>query len=188
MRLLVSVVKYIVAAILDRAVRVMPFDTGAFAQKMMHPPIHEDMILKDFELAVAANAPMRIVELFYGSERSYFYAKPKPSIGCYDEFDDLEMDSYIRLLHHRANTDFDDRVTAVEIQMSTPVNLPGQVIAAILPKPFLDKAGVAEQVEQWGGIAIPYNVKEEFIPREIQGAIFDRLTDFFHDKGFLDPS
>jgi hypothetical protein len=174
--------------IADRAVRVMPFDTGAFAQKMMHPPIHEDMNLKDFELQVAANAPMRIVELFYGRERSYFYAQPKSPIGGYDEFEDLEIDSYIRLIHHRANSDFDDRVTAVEIQFNTPVNLPGQVIAAVLPKPFLDKAGVAEQVERWGGIAIPYNVKEEFVPREIQGAIFDRLTDFFQDQGFLDRS
>jgi hypothetical protein len=170
----------------DCAMRIMPFDTGAFSRKMMHPPMHEAMKLEEFELVADSNAPMRIVKIFYETEYNYYRAHAKPSVENYDEFDDLEIDSYFRLLHHRANTEFDDRVTAIEIQLNSSVILAGYVHAVILPKPYLGKHGIAQQVEKWGGIAIPYNVKEEFIPREVQGAIFDRLTDFFEQKGFLE--
>jgi len=112
-------------------------------------------------------------------------AKAKPSIDNYDEFEDLEVDSYFRLLHHRSNTEFDDRVTAIEIQVNRPVTLAGNMHAVILPKPYLDRPGIVQQVHGWGGIAIPYNVKEEFVPRELQGAVFDRLTDFLEQEGFF---
>jgi hypothetical protein len=116
--------------------------------------------------------------MFYSSEEDYYMTRPKVRIDPYNEYEDFEIDSYFRLLHHRSNTPFDDRVTAIEIQTRAPVHLPGPIEAAILPKPFLDQRGIVEQIQSWGGIAIPYNVKAEFIPREIQGAIFDRLTDF----------
>jgi hypothetical protein len=136
------------------------------------------MAKEDFELAVAPDAPTKLIHMFYGDEDRYFRAKPQPSITGYDEFEDLEVDSYFRLLHHRSNSPFDDRVTAVEIQTPVPVSLPGAIRAAILPQPYLDRPGILEQIEGWGGIAIPYHVSEEFIPDRIQGAIFERLTDF----------
>jgi hypothetical protein len=170
----------------DRAVRIMPFDTGAFSRKMMHPPLHEKMELHDFELAVSANAPMRLIELFYGSERNYYDAMAKYVVTGYDKYDDLEIDSYFRLLHHRANTPFDDRVTAIEVQLHDPIELCGFAHAVILPKPYLDAPHITEQIESWGAISIPYNVKEEFVPKELQGAIFDKLTDFLEQQGWLD--
>jgi hypothetical protein len=172
--------------IAEKATRIMPFDTGAFANKAMHPPMHDDMRLKDFELEVTADAPMRIIQTFYGNEKNYYHARARSTVDGYDEYEDLEVDSYRRLLNHRANTEFDDRVTAIEVQLNRQISLQGNIEAAVLPKPFLDRPGIIEQVESWGGIAIPYNVKEEFIPREIQGAIFDRLTEFFEDRKFLD--
>jgi hypothetical protein len=164
--------------VLQEATRIVALDTGAFARKYMHPPMHEKMVKDDFELAITADAPMKLIQVFYESEDHYFRSKPKLSIPDYDEFADLEIDSYFRLLHHRSNSPFDDRVSAIEVQTHSPISLPGNVSAAILPQPYLDRPGIVEQIERWGGIAIPYNVKEEFIPREIQGAIYDRLSDF----------
>ena len=172
--------------ILGQAVRIMPFDTGAFEGRKMHPPMHEAMAKEEFELAIASQAPMKVINVFYGNEKNYYNAKANSNVSGYDSFDELEIDSYFRLLHHRANTEFDDRITAIEVQMNTSVGLTGQVLAAILPKPFLDRPGIVEQIEKWGAVAIPYNVKEEFIPREVQGSIFDRLTDFLYQHRFLD--
>jgi hypothetical protein len=177
-RALLPVCLVLSRTILPHAARIVAFDTGAFARKFMHPPMHEKMAKEDFELAVAPDAPMKLIQVFYGDEDRYFRTKPNSSIANYDEFEDLEIDSYFRLLNHRSNSPFDDRVSAIEIQLNVRVLFPGVVRAAILPKPYLDKSGVIDQIERWGGIAIPYNVKEEFIPREIHGAIFDRLTDF----------
>lgn len=175
--------------ILDDAVRIMPFDSGAFRRKITHPPMHESMELEEFELTVAANAPMRVVDLFYGDERKYYDARAKHSLAGYDPFNDLEVDSYFRLLNYRSNnSEADDRVSAIEVQLGTPVGLSGKIHAAILPRPFLDRRGIAEQIEAWGGIGIPYNVKEEFIPREIQGSIFEKLTDFLEQEQFLEKT
>jgi hypothetical protein len=170
-------------SILTDAARMLALDSGAFHKKMMHPPMHEKMVKDDFELGVSADAPMRLIKMFYLSEEDYYMTRPKVRIDPYNEYDDFEVDSYFRLLHHRSNTPYDDRVTAIEIQTSTPVDLPGKIDAAILPKPFLDQPGIVTQIESWGGVAIPYNVKAEFIPREIQGAIFEKLTDFLRLRG-----
>ena len=175
--------------IMGKAVRIMPFDSGAFERKMMHPPMHEAMRKEAFELAIASQAPMQMIKVFYENEYNYYHTKANSVVTGYDHFEELEVDSYFRLLHHRANTEFDDRVTAIEIQLGTAVELTGQIHAVILPKPFLDRPGIVEQIEEeWGGLAIPYNVKEEFVPREIQGSIFDRLTEYFYQEGFLESS
>ncbi|MCW5704827.1 MAG: hypothetical protein KIT82_19865 [Bradyrhizobium sp.] len=171
----------------DKAVRIMPFDSGAFHHGRMHPPMHKEMALDEFEMAVDATAPMRLVDLFYGNERKYFDAAAKKEFGGYDEFEELEIDSYFRLLHHRSNSPTDDRVSAVEIQIADPIALAGQVHAVILPRQFLDRPGVVTQIESWGAIAIPYNVKEEFIPREAQGAIFEKIAEYLEQEGMLDP-
>jgi hypothetical protein len=172
--------------IADHALRVMPFDTGAFAREMMHPPMHDRMKLGDFELTGAMNAPMKLINIFHDDERNYYEARAKPKVAGYDEFEDLEIDSYIRLLHHRPNTETDDRVTTIEIQLNNPLDLTGVVLAVILPKPYLDRKGIADQVEKkWGGVAILYNFKEEFVSREVHGAVFQRLTDFLEQQRLL---
>jgi hypothetical protein len=173
--------------IINKAVRMMPFDTGAFERKMMHPPMHDAMRKEEFELDTASDAPTKTINVFYGNESNYYNAKAKPQIQGCDHLEDLEIDCYFRLLHHRANTEPDDRVSAIEVQIGSPIGLTGHVHAAILPKPFLHpRSGIAELVERWGGLAIPYNVKEEFVPREIQGAIFDRLTEYLYQERFLE--
>ncbi len=92
----------------------MPFDTGAFHNEMMHPPMHDAMKMNEFELVVHPSAPVRVIKMFYGSERRYFDAKPKSiSDIIYDEYNDLEVNSYVRMLHHRANSPSDDRVSAI---------------------------------------------------------------------------
>lgn len=175
--------------ILDKMVRIMPFDTGAFHNKMMHPPMHDDMSLKEFELEVHSTAPMRLIQMFYDSERKYFDAKARSiSEITYDEYEDLEVDSYLRMLHHRANSPADDRVSAIEIQLHTPVDVAGRILAAILPKPYLDRPGIRKQIESWGAILIPYHVKEEFVPREAHAAISERLVDYLEKYGHLRAS
>lgn len=174
------------AGTVPKPIRIMPFDTGAFDRRMMHPPIHKDMDKTDFALSLDADAPMRLVDVFYGSEREYFDAKAKPILETpYDSYEDLEVDSYFRLLHHRANSGSDDRVTAIEFQVDATVPVIGSVEAVILPKPYLDNIAIIEKLRKWQVMPITYHVREEFIPREAQGAILQRLSDYFCQKGWL---
>jgi hypothetical protein len=104
----------------------------------------------------------------------------------YDEYDDLEVDSYVRMLHHRADSPSDDRVSAIEIQVQAPVDISGRILAAILPKPYFDRPGIQAQVESWNAVPIPYHVKEEFRPREAHAAISERLTIFLEKNKVLE--
>jgi hypothetical protein len=37
---------------MGKAVRILPFDSGAFERRMMHPPMHEAMHKEEFELVI----------------------------------------------------------------------------------------------------------------------------------------
>jgi hypothetical protein len=164
----------------------MPFDSGAFHRKMMHPPMHDAMNLADFELSPGANAPMRLIELFYGNENAYYNASvERRDMPNYSQIDDLEFDSYLKLVAYHPNREYDERVTALEYQFRDPVKLHGTADAVILPVAFFDYPGVLTQIESWGAIPIHYHSSKKFIPRDLQGAIFDRLTEYLLDKGTL---
>lgn len=90
----------------------MPFDSGAFHAQMMHPPMHPDMKLSHFELAIHANAPMELIKVFFETESSYFDVRP-----VYTEYpyDNLEIDAFYRLIRPGNDQDQDDRVSAIEL-------------------------------------------------------------------------
>lgn len=167
----------------DEAIRLMPFDSGAFHKHMMHPPMHPDMAMSEFELAIHANAPMKLINVFFETELNYF--DDRPASVNYDPYDNLNVDSFYKLLRLGDNRDSDDRISAIELQFDRDVALINKVAAVILPGPYLDRAGVAKQIEGWSAIAIPYDIQETFRPLEIYGAILNRLKDFYRDKGLL---
>lgn len=167
----------------DQAIRIMPFDSGAFDAKMTHPPMHRDMGLAEFELAIDSNAPMKLIEVFFATESNYFDARPVPM--DYEPYDNLHVDSFYRLIRLGDNQDSDDRISAIELQLDSNVTMTNKVAAVILPGPYLDRPGVAKQINGWGATAIPYDIQETFRPLEIYGAILNRLRDFYRHKGLL---
>lgn len=166
----------------NHAMRVMPFDSGAFHHQRTHPPIHEGMTREDFELTVNTNAPMKLITTFFGSERDYLDEKPAPVEGI-DEWADFHVDAYYRLIRRGGNQGSDERISAIELQFDRAVPLARQLMAVILPAPYLDRPGIREQIEGWGAIGIPYQMGGTFRPIEIHGAIVDKLHDFLAQQG-----
>lgn len=166
----------------DEAIRIMPFDSGGFHAKMMHPPMHPDMTLEEFELAIRADAPMKLIRVFFETERNYLDARPAYLDYPYDN---LYVDSFYKLIQPGNNQDTDDRLSAIELQFDKDITLSNKVSAVILRGPYLDRSGVVSQIEGWHALAIPYDIQEAFKPSEIYGAILNRLKDFYRDKGLL---
>lgn len=166
----------------DEAIRIMPFDSGGFHDRITHPPMHPDMTLSEFELAIQANAPMKLIQLFFENESNYFDERPTYLDYPYD---DMHIDSYYKLIRARNNLNADDRVSAVELQFDRDVALPNEVSAVILPAPYCDVPGVLDQIEGWSAVSIPYDIQETFRPLEMYGAILNRLKDYYRDKGLL---
>jgi hypothetical protein len=166
----------------EQAIRILPFDSGAFHLRVTHPPMHPEMSLGEFELAINANAPMKLIKVFFGTETNYFDERPIPTEYPYDNF---QVDSFYRLIRLGDNREADDRISAIEIQFNKDIVLKNKIEAVVLPGPYLDRPGVAKQIEGWGAIALPYDIQESFKPIETYGAILTRLKDFYRSKGVL---
>lgn len=160
----------------------MPFDSGAFDAQMIQPPMHPDMTLPEFELVIQANAPMKLIKLFFENELNHFNARPTFLEYAYDN---MHVDSFYKSIRLGNNQDTDDRISAIELQFDQDCTLQNKVSAVILPSHYLDIPGVAQQIEGWGGIAIPYYIPETFRPSEVYGSIINRLNDYYRDKGML---
>jgi hypothetical protein len=168
--------------LLSKAARILPFDSGAFHNRILHPPMHEDMLLEQFELRVCSEAPMHVIEKFYNTEEDYLNIKPMGTIEGYDSYRDFTIDSYVRLLHRKdiTNKEVDDRASAIEVQFSGTISISHEIQAVVLPAPYLELPGVIQQIEgEWGATALSYEVNEEFIPREVQGALFQAIRNYY---------
>lgn len=163
----------------DKYIRIMPFDSGAYANRMMHPPMHESVPLDAYELAIDAKAPMKLISVFYGNERAYFDKFPLPEVVSETlSWENLEVQAYDQLLRNRSNSSSDDRVSAIEIQIGEDIVLQNAVEAIVLPAAYLDSPGVRHQIERWGAIPLPYYIGHEFSPREVAGQIQSEVREF----------
>jgi hypothetical protein len=166
--------------------RILPFDSGAYHKKLLHPPMHDDLPTEAYELAVGADAPQKLIRIFYGTFRNYYDKRPLANV--LDEntaWQNLSVDAYYQLISRRSNTRSDDRASAIEIQVDSPVLLRGNVSAVILPSGYLDQPGVLTQVNNWGAKAIPYDLGFEFVPGEQIGIFVQKVRDYLLEKGCL---
>jgi hypothetical protein len=167
-----------------QAIRIMPFDSGAFHHGRIHPPMHPAMPKGVFELAVDANAPTKLIKVFYGSEKRYLQEDPI-SVDSFDPSYDFELDAYYKLIRIGHNRALDERVSSIELQYNKNVAIAGVVRAVILPASYLDRPGIREQIEGWGATAVPYRMGETFRPIELYGVVVDKLQEYLQYTGKL---
>lgn len=168
--------------------RIMPFDSGAYLSGKFSPPIHPTMDRGEFELAVHPTAPMKLIKMFFGSEREYFDGHPERTVD-FDPWTNLVGDSYEKLIRQQVNTPLDDRVSAIEIQMNKNIEISFKTIAVILPKEYIDKPGIIDQIQSWRNPEIiPYDLPESFKPSAIIEAIRLRLRDYLADNKYFDQN
>jgi hypothetical protein len=171
--------------IISKSWRIMPFDTGAFNNGELTPPIHPTMTADQFELVCDPTAPMRLIKFFFGTERNYFDANPLPSVPI-ERWTNFPADSYDRLIRNQANSKMDDRVSAIEIQLAKPLELFNNVRAIILPKEFLDQPGMLECIQSWrDALPITYDLPQSYDPKEIMGTIRQKVRDFYVQRGYF---
>ena len=164
------------------AFRIMPFDSGAFGTPLTEGIIHPEMELAEFELEVHPNAPMKLIKTFFGTELSYLNSSPLPHIPGIDDnqrTDKFYLEAYNHLVRYKSNQRTDDRLHAIEIQLNRDVELRGNICAVVLPDRWFDDTKIRESIErEWGAIAIPYDLPEEYNPREHMGQIFSKVRTF----------
>jgi hypothetical protein len=161
------------------ATRIYPFDSGAFHHHRFEKFTYHKMIKEDFELDPDPATPGRLLRLFWQDEKSYFDAEGVSAFqpGVLD----FEAKAYLELVRDRGRGPFDERNSAIEIQVDTPIALRGHTVAVILPHAFATPPMLAK-IEALGALALPYDVVRRHGPTEMVGQIYTIVRDLLGGK------
>lgn len=95
------------------------------------------------------------------------------------------MRSYYQLITGGLSEQFDDRCSAIEVQLADTLLLDGQVLAVIGPNQIFDDPKVKAMVADWGAEPRGYRVPRMFNPAEVAGRIFSEVERFLEDQTWL---
>lgn len=161
------------------ASRIYPFDSGAFHHNRFDRVMYHKMMKEDFELDIDPDVPGKLLRLFWHDERSYFNADgPSGFVPGTFEF---EAKAYQALIRDPGRAPFDERNSAIELQINGSIELKGNTIAVVLPYEFA-KPDVISKIEALGAVALPFDVVHRHGPTEIVGQIYTIVRDLFSGK------
>lgn len=159
--------------------RIFPFDSGAFHHGRFGRFTYHKMIKEDFELSPDPKTPGRLLRLFWEDEKSYFNATGHKNF--IPNALDFEATAYSELLRDRGNGPYDERNSAIEIQVAQPIELPGRTVAVILPHAFATP-DILSKIEGMGALALPFDLVPRQSPNEMVGLIYATVRDLLGGK------
>jgi hypothetical protein len=166
------------------AKRVYPFDTGAFDDGMFNGFRHPGMGLESFLLGSSLDLPQKVVEYFFGSNRSYYFGALKSDLTF--DFDEMEIQAYYDLIRLTGETEYDDRRYTIEVQLENSLQVEGNVIAVVLPNAALQSANISGTIlSKWRALPITYNTYQGTRPAEYNAVVREQLLEFLSKRGYL---
>lgn len=94
---------------------------------------------------------------------------------------DFEAKAYLELVRDHGRGPFDERNSAIEIQVDAPIELRGKTVAVILPQAFATPEMLAK-IEALGALALPFDVVRRHGPTEMVGQIYTVVRDLLGGK------
>jgi hypothetical protein len=170
------------AATVDRPRRVFPFDTGAFNGDRFSEAMHRKMLRDDFALEPREDSPRKLISLFFGTHERYMRNEPIEKVDLPGLA--FEALSYHTLINSRHENDFDERISAIEIQLDRPLPLAGNVEAVVMPDRFAIPE-VLEALEEMGAVALTYDYIARLRPEAYTGNIYQLVRDYYRSSGYL---
>jgi hypothetical protein len=122
--------------------RVFPCDTGAVASDRFAPEIPASD-LAALELAPEIESARRAVSLFFEHNGAYFAGRVMAGRSFVGG---SVAARFYDLLQRPGPADYDDRKSAIEVQVNQAVPLSGQLLFVVLPKEFLEEAPVRDAI------------------------------------------
>jgi len=166
----------------QRPRRVFPFDTGAFHAERFSEAMHRKMMRDDFALEPDTASARQLIGLFFGTNDRYMRNDPIQDVALPGLA--FEASSYHALINSRHENVFDERISAIEIQLDHPLPLGGNVEAVVMPDRFAIHE-VLEAVQAMGAIALPYDYIARLRPEAYTGNIYQLVRDYYRQQGYL---
>lgn len=168
--------------------KLHPFDTGAFSKipEIKKNHFHPKMEITDFELNPYIIEAVKVVEKFYKSNKNYVANKPCVKT---DDFaiSDFEARSYTSLISDKTTTNYDNRVSTIEMIFNDEIKLNKEaLIQVIIPNDFMDDQIIKDTLKDVFNISSPctyYNIRGN--PVESFGSIYNEYRKFTDSNNLL---
>lgn len=161
--------------------RVFACDSGGvhngYFEHYLHPPDRDEM-----QLETTLDSARKLVPLVFGDNENYFLGNAKAA--CPPSFaPGSPAARFHALLTDTVPIAGDDRRSAIEVQMDSPVALDHHLLYVILPGELLDQAGTREAIlQKWQAEPIGYDIYKYRQPHEYRTTICDIVKERF-EKG-----
>jgi hypothetical protein len=166
----------------DRPRRVFPFDSGAFHAERFSEAMHRKMMRDDFALEPGPSSPRQLISLFFGTNERYMRNEPLEAVTAPGLA--FEVSSYHTLISSRHENVFDERISAVEIQIDEPLPLAGNVEAVVMPDRFAIPEVLAS-LDAAGAVPLLYDYVARLRPEAFTGNIYQLVRDYYRSRGYL---
>jgi hypothetical protein len=158
--------------------RIYPCDSGAVQAEFFSPPL-ERADLTNLELDPTIDAIRSYVELFFSTNNQYYFGRVRDPLGASL---DASGQRLYKLLSSRGPVRFDDRRSAVEVQVRNSIDLRHKLLYVVLPREFLDDRDVRKAIfTEWNCEPIPYPTYEGDSPAAYYSVLRDRLQEVFSE-------
>jgi hypothetical protein len=164
--------------------RIYPFDTGASNKEMYKPEISSDEALQKYVLPPTILSAQQVIEKFFDTNQQYILVNPKESIAF--ALDDETSKKYYQLITSGGTDECDDRKSAIECQSVTAVNLKTDLMAVIMPLPFLDDDRIRTVLLQdWRAHPLTYVTYNGIRPSEYHVKVRECLRVYLKNWGMI---
>lgn len=166
----------------SNAKRVFPCDTGALAGGNFESHLSAND-RDEVELDATLDSARKLVPLVFGDNSRYYFGSAKPTLP------NAFVPGTAAARFHSLLTDTgplggDDRRSAIEVQMDSPVALEHHLLYVILPRELLNQTGTREAIlQKWQADPIGYDIYHGRQPHEYRTTICDILKQRFEQGG-----
>ncbi len=164
--------------------RLSSCDTGA----LCHHIFEDHLFWADqpgLELYSVIESARKLVPLVFRTNTDYFFGRAVSPAPASFEAGSVAL-RYHHLLTDAAHPKADDRRSAIEIQMDSPIPVADRLLYVVLPRDLLNEAAVLAKIQtDWGASPLAYNLYLGRRPNDYRNAISDLVEAELRKGGLL---
>jgi hypothetical protein len=156
--------------------RIYPCDTGAVAANRFTPEILASD-LAQLALDPQIDSARRLVSLLFEQNSDYFVGK----VGTARAFIPGSVEArFYELLMRAGPVDYDDRKSAIEVQVNQAITLRDQLLFVVLPREFLEEAAIRDAIiNVWNCDPVVYATFRGDAPASYYSVVRDKVRERF---------
>lgn len=159
--------------------RVFPCDTGAVFEDRFDPHLHPTDLM-DLELDATIQSAQKLVATLFDTNGKYFVGSVKDGMSFTSG---TIADRFYGLLCHTGPAGFDDRKSAIEVQISQPASLINQLLFVVLPREYLEDMAIRNTIlHEWNCDPVPYPTFHGASPTEYYSVVRNEIARRFNDS------